>query len=192
MDSARAGFDAFDGVEIRLLGGGIVRAPAFTVAEAGRYLRMLNDLATAGDDASQDAVEELVVGFVQRFGLADIALHDLGLAVEDVDFGDMTAARAIDFSRLLYVACWDESMKKRSRAMIEWLDGAPTAFGLDADDTSPPDLFEIGRAFTEAFYLHIYGLAEGFCSRLATGTRATTWAVLQVPPQPTSAAGSPT
>ncbi len=192
MELDRAGLDAFDGVAIRLIGGRVLRVPCLTVAEAARYLRTLNELAEVDvdvDDAKpMQTIESFVAEFGERMRLGDVTLAEFGLYVEGVD-GSTTFDRLRALLETLTVASWSENVGERSRAQIRWLDGSPEVLGVDL---SPPDLFARGQELASAFYLHVYGLAQDFCSRLALGPPATTWAIADPRLVSTSAHGSRT
>jgi hypothetical protein len=186
VDEKRAGFEAFGGVEIRL-GERTLRPPAFTVAETSRWLHMLDSLAAEGVDPvdALHTIEASVREFGERIGLGDVPLRDLGVE-HPATFGE-----AIALLDLLHDAQWHESIVKRSMAQVKWLDQAPAFFDVDADALDAPALFEMGAVFATDIYLHIYGLAQDFFSRLAVGPRATTW-TMDLPSPSTSAPGSPT
>jgi hypothetical protein len=180
----RSTLEAFDGVELRFLNGAVVRCPAFTVAEATHFIRLLARPAEAqeADDelGAADAVAAFVEAFVLRTGLGSVRLVDLGLAVdapngEPVEWGDLTLTDVMAMLEVLHDACWHDDLVKRSKAQVRWLDETPTTFGFDASDLTPAALFGFGHSLTSALYLHVYGLASGFCSRLAMSPRATTW-----------------
>lgn len=178
----RSAFESFDGVEIRLLGGEVVRCPAFTVSDAAHFIRLLAQSA----DGDSEVIVSFVEQFIERVALGGAKLTELGFELdhegEPVGLGDLTYDDGRALCELLRTACWAEDIKARSVAQVRWLDEAPATFGLDL--TEPEEVFAFGRDFCQAFYLHIYGLAEGFCSRLAETPKATTWRVLG--PEPTT------
>lgn len=185
MDRSQATFEAYDGVEL-YLGDRVVRTPAFTVAEAAHFLRMMDRLASGDGGTVEGFVEE----FVARAGLGDVRLADLAVACDGLEWGDLTANDAQALLRILNEACHDDDLVSRSRAQVRWLEEIPPTFGLGAD-MSPADVFQVGHRFAESYYLHMYGLASDFCSRLHRSPAVKTW-VLSGPSSSTSGAGTPT
>lgn len=170
VDRNQATFEAFDGVEIRLLNGRVVRSSALTVAEAVHYLRLIERVDA--DDLT--AVTEFVAEFPQRVGIQDEKLADLGLEVSGpgavpLSFGDLTVKDGLSLASLYAQSIQDGP--RAPKAQIRVLDEFPATFGLDAAVLAPSDVFDVARGFTEALYLHIYGLARDFCRHLTTSPR---------------------
>ena len=154
-----ATFEAYDGVELRLLNGRVVRCASLTVAEAVRYLRVLSLVET-----DPTAHERFIGEFPGRLGIEGERLVDLGLEVDGFAFGDLTYSAAVELVALQVAGAWATDVRARSRAQCEFLDRFPAAVGLAP--TSPAQVMAEGRRFTDAIYLMIYGLAEDFCSHL--------------------------
>lgn len=165
-------FDAYDGVEITLMGGRVLKVPAFTVREATSFIRTWSHIMN-GD---HEHIVGFAAAFVDRAGLRDVTLGELGAEFEGVECADLTVREAQELLEVLALASWDDDLKTRSNAQVRWLDEAPGALGLEVDE--PAELFEIGQAFARDYYLHMYGLASDFCSRLHTSPRVQAWRVM--------------
>lgn len=164
MENDQATFEAFDGVELRLLNGRTVRCPALTIREAARYLRVLGRLKK--EPAQHDV---FMAEFPERIGLLEVPLADLGLAValpdgSQVKFGLLTVADAFAMLEVLGTALADPFAEESSLAKIRVLDEFPVTLGVELKE--PYEVFALGRAFAESFYLMIYGLAADFLVHL--------------------------
>ena len=164
MDKNRATFEAYDGVELRLLNGRVVRCPALTVAEAAHFLRM----GARVEDGDYSGVDEFVAAFPVRIGVLKERLVDLGLVVEGpagpLAFGDLTLEDGLALARLYGEAVADAKDARSSKAKVRVLDEWPATFGFTAG--TPGEVFQVARSFAEALYLHVYGLAKDFLDHL--------------------------
>lgn len=182
MDRSQATYEAFDGVELRLLNGRVVRCSALTVKEAVHYLRLLSLIKEAaeseGDDdvalvAAAGAHDDLVSGFPDRIGILEERLVDLGLEVEGPDgallFGDLTLKDAFEMVGILATALSDAYSAESSKAKVRILDELPLTLGVDG--LGPAEVFALGRTFGKGLYLLVYDLAEDFCQHLTLSPR---------------------
>lgn len=136
-------------------------------------------------DGEHERIEEFVRSFVERVGLGSVTLGELGV---ESSCGSLTLQDVHALLGVLYAASWAEDERERSRAQVRWLDEAPG--WLNTDETNPAKLFEAGQSFARDYYLHMYGLASDFCSRLHLSPRVETWEVRGA--SQTLAAGTPT
>ena len=176
----RATFEAFDGVELRFLGGVVRKCAALTVAEAAHYLR-LEARVNEGDLA---AMRQFAAEFPDRIGMLDVRLTDTGLEVvgpggAPLSFGDLTVADGLELSEIVAEAVGRD--RRAPKAQVRILDEFPATFGLDARTLTPADVFEVARAFTEALYLHIYGLAKDFYGHLSRSPRVEVMTMTRAP-----------
>lgn len=184
MDRNKATYEAYDGVELRLLNGVVVRCAALTVEEAVRYLRLLSSIKEAVESEEEDvfaavfvaaaaAHEDLVSGFPGRLGILGERLVDIGLEVEGPDgmlaFGDLTLEDALAMVHILGVALSDAYSAESSKAKVRILDELPPTLGVDG--LGPAEVFALGRTFGKSLYLLIYDLAEDFCRHLTLSPR---------------------
>lgn len=159
MDRSQATYEAYDGVELQLLNGRVVRCDALTVAEAVHYLRLL---ASIGEDP--DAHDTLMSEFPERIGILDVQLADIGLEVEGIELGDLTLKDGFEMVGILATALGDAFSVESSKAKVRVLDEFPVTFGVEG--LKPPEVFTLARTFAERLYLLIYGLAQDFCQHL--------------------------
>lgn len=203
MDRGQAAFDAFDGLRIALIGGRVVHAPAFTVADASHFIRLLADLhgamvADADGPWTLDDVHEIHTlmhrtssEVADRLGLLDAKLVEIGLEVDGVEWGDLTASDLQAMLGILNAACHHPDVGEQAANQMRWLDEATETFGLDPRALSASELFEVGRSIARTYYRHMYGLASDFRSRLHQSPMVKTWTLVGREAL-TSAAGSPT
>lgn len=159
MENSDATFEAFDGVELRLLNGRVVRCDALTVREAVRYLRMLSKIAE--DPTAHDG---FLHEFSVRVGLLEVQLCDLGLTVEGVNVGALTVAQGLDLADVVTAAAGPTYAKATAEAQVRILDEFPGALGISG---STEDVFAGARAFVQALYEKLYGMARDFSGHLA-------------------------
>ena len=169
MDRSQATFEAYDGVELRLLNERVVQCPPLTVAEAVRYLRMLSRV-------SEDfgAHYAFMAEFPERIGIAEIPLGDLGFVMPspvagapDLDGNGLTVTASLALLEVLAKAEQGDQ-----DAIADFFDRFPPAIGVEPADLSPPaQVFECGRVFAEHAYTLIYGLASDFLTHLTTSPR---------------------
>lgn len=186
MNRDQASFDAVDGVELHLLNGQTVRCPALTVKEALRYLRLF-----AGAEGNPSNHDEILRSFPERIGIMDVRLVDIGLEAEGPDgplsFGNLTVQAAFDLLDILGVAMGEDYASVAvAEAQVRILDEFPETLGIQSE--RPTEVFGGARAFAEAFYLRIYGLAQDFCGHL-TASPPVLVMTIRAPsssPQPTS------
>lgn len=181
----RATFEAYDGVEIVLVGGEVVKFPALTITESARFLRIWAKII----EGQHDLVGVFVHEFVERLGLGHVTLAELDVEVEGTECGALTVSDAQDLCGVLHEASWSEDDRARANAQVRWLDEAPGKLGTDTTDRET--LFELGQSFVSVYYLHMYGLARDFCSRLHASPRVKTWVVIGKTETSISAAGTP-
>lgn len=187
MDLDRAAADAFTDVAIRLMGGRVVAAPPLTVSEAARFAGLLDALSDPDMEERGRSLGSFVREFLARVGLLDATLAELALE-DTVADSALPCSDACDLLDLLDRASWSDDIIERSRAQTDWLGRAPDVLGVSGD-LPAGELFAAGQAFARSFYLHVYGLADDFCSRLATGPVAQTWEIRA--PASTTAPPSP-
>ena len=161
----QATLDSYDGVELRFLNGVTRKCAPLTVAQAAHYLRLESQIR----DGELAAVRAFVLEFVEHVGAGDVRLVDLGLEVEGaaLSFGDMTVREGLALTELVATATGDDA--KAARAQVQTLDKFPRALGFIVP--TPAEVFEVARAFTDALYLHIYGLASDFSDHLTRSPR---------------------
>ncbi len=177
MQRSQATFDAFDSVELQLLNGRVVHCDALTVQEAVRYLRHLS--GAVGGDLSR--VDLLLREFPARVGLTEVPVVDLGLEIEGLDvspklllgspLGEPPAALRRAFANAVAELA-DTDVLKQAQAQLYLLRLAPPALGLRGRPLV--EVFEGARDFTSALYLHLFGLAQDFCSLLTRSPRVRT------------------
>lgn len=167
MERSDATFGAYDGLELRLLGGQVVRVPDLTIAEAARFLRLLAAIESDGrtELERQEAHERFLAEFVPRAGISDVSLFALGMALElpggMVARGeDISVARALQLTELLQAAC----QRSGWGAQSEFLDVFPPVLG--SDGLRPPEVFQLGHQFAQHVYELLYGFARPFLSHL--------------------------
>lgn len=155
MDRRHGTFDAYDGVRLRL-GTKTITVPAFTVTEAVRYLRMLDDVG-AGD---LGAHYRFLTSFTERARLGPVPLSDLGLErAGRVRCGPMPLADALRILETL----GSSGGRSAWRAQASFLDD----FGPYVDgDPTPAEVFEAGGVFAAQVYAVVYGLAQRFLRSL--------------------------
>lgn len=175
-----ATFEAYDGVELRLLNGRVVRCPALTVREAVRYLRLLSRAAT---DAEAHA--DFMAEFPARMGITGERLADLGLEVEGLDLGALSFRDGVRLANVLAVASYHMDSRKRARAQLAFLRLFPRKLGLDGSRLEPAHVYALGRRFSDGMYQHIYGLAQDFCSLLTSGPAVRTMVLTGAQPTAT-------
>lgn len=163
MDHSRATYEAYDGVELRLLNGRIARCPALTVQEASHYLRLL---AGVGEDPS--AYDIFLSEFPGRIGILDERITDLGLELaapngRPVEFGDLTLKDALALIDVIATALDDAFSVESSEAKVRILDELPLTLGVDAN---AGEVFTLARTFAEQLYLLMNGLAQDFLQHL--------------------------
>lgn len=193
----QATLDSYDGVELRFLNGVVRKCKPFTVAEAAHYFRLEARIR----DGELAAAPAFAAEFVERVGMLDVRLADIGLEVEGhvLEFGGLSVADGIALADIVADA-QGADLRKAPRAQVRILDEVPAMFGLAVPQMrplvrrgwwarvlrrrprivatrpvggpEPGEVFEIARAFTEALYLHIYGLAKDFCGHLSRSPRA--------------------
>jgi len=166
VDRSQATYEAFDGVELRLLNERVVRCKALGVGEAIRYLRLLGSV-------SEDfqAHHTFMGEFPERIGIIEVPLRDLGFSMEaprgeELDGGELTVQAALGFLELLSNA---ENGDPHSQA--DFMDRFPSAVGFDSSSVIPSEVFDAGRVFAERVYELIYGLASDFSTHLTTSPR---------------------
>jgi len=162
MDRSRATYEAFDGVELRLLGGQVVRVPAFEVHEAIHFLRLF--AAIEGGD--QAAHRQFVAEFPARARLLTVPLSALGFAL-DVGEGEVRRCEQVTVADALALLALLEAAGDQSgwRAQAQFLDRFAAAVALPKG-MPPGDAFTLGHAFREECYHALYGLARDFLSHL--------------------------
>ena len=165
MDRNQATYEAFDGVEIRLLDGHVVRTASLTVEEAVRYLRLQSNA-----DFDVAAAHEFLRDFPARMGVTETPLSAFGLVVEDVADGHrcaaLTVAQGLELLELLGKAQQETGYQEQA----DFLEQFPKLTGLLGDDVW--ETFRLGHAFAEAYYLAIFGFARDFLSHLRSSPRA--------------------
>lgn len=164
MENSEATYEAFDGVELHLRNGRIVRSDPLTVQEAVRYLRLLTKLA---DDAT--CHEEFIDTFPARIGLLDVPLADLGLEVDGVvGYGTLDVQGAISLAGLVTTAAGPTFERATANAQAKILDEFPETLGVDG---TAVEVFAVARAFTQALYEKLYGMARDFLAHLTHGPK---------------------
>ena len=160
MERSEATFAAYDAVEITTADGTVVRAPALSVAEAARFLRLMAKVRS-GDAAAH---AELVATLPGRLGVASLPISSLGVTVtlpDEVACPDLTVADALAFAGVVERAGEPDGWA----AQVEILDRVPSWFP-DAD-ISPSGVFSLAREFAGGVYGAMYGMADSFFGRLA-------------------------
>jgi hypothetical protein len=172
VDRSHGAFEAFDGVLIHLVDGRTLRAAPFTVEEAMRWYRLRASVQQGG---GMPDGPELLNGLPARLGLEDERLEDvrlvqvgaraaLALDVEEpwsqLTFGDLTFGEAVKLAQLYVTATADPHAPESSRAKVQVLASFKSSLGLATPTAA--EVFHCARAFTQAIYHHIYGLASDF------------------------------
>lgn len=178
MERSQATFEAFDGVELHLLNGRVVRCDALTVQEAVRYLRLLS--GAVGGDLSR--VDVLLREFPARVGLTEVPVVDLGLEVDGLDRispklllgSPIEGRRGSGAFRIANAVTelGEADVLAQAQAQLYLLRLVPPALGVKG--RAPFEVFEAARGFTSALYLHLFGLAQDFCSLLTASPPART------------------
>lgn len=179
---SRATFEAFDGVEVTLIGGRVLNVPAFTLSEATAYVRMWSKIT----DGDARLITSFVDAFVERAGLEDATLAELGVEAEGCE--DLTAREVGALVGALSRASWADDERERSAAQLEWLTLAPKTFGVE----DRAELAALGQRLARDYYVAMYGLSSDFCSRLHLGPEMKAWVVLGHEKSKASTAGTPT
>lgn len=177
MASVEATYRTLEDIELRLLNGRVVYTPALSIAEAKRLLRSLTEI---GENPA--AHVEIIQTFPQRTGLTDERLVDLGFEVEGLEFGELTLGDALAMAEIYGTAAADAYAAESSRAKVRVLDEFPVTFGLDAERSTPAEVFGLARTFVETLYLLVYGLAQDF-SRALTASPPVRALELRAPSQ---------
>lgn len=162
MERCEGAFSAYDGTELKLADGRVVRVPPFTVAEAASYLRLLSKV----QDGSVEAHETFLATFPARAAVQDVPLSAFAFEVEIPGAGvrapDLTVAQALALAdtvgRAMQVDGW--------RAQAEVLDRIPVVLALEG--AGPAEVFSAARLFATEVYALIYGLAESFFGHLVS------------------------
>jgi len=167
MDRNRATYEAFDGVELRLLDGHVVRCPALSVAEAIHYLRLLSET-----DYDVDAAHAFLNEFPARVGIADVPLSALGFEIDGVPGGhhawDVTVSQGLALLELLGVA---QRPHEWTGALAKFMEAFPKATGISTED--PWEMNRLGSVFAAAYYEAVLnGFARSFLSHLRSSPRA--------------------
>lgn len=163
-DFSQAAFESYDGVRLRLETGYVIETKPFTVSEAVHFLRLI-DGATEDPSRHTQFFDE----FPARMGITGAKLADLGLVVPPLDMGDLKYPAAVAFEQMLADATLEMDLRARSKAQLRFLETFPKAFGESFPECTPAEVFALGQRFVQAFYLLIYGLAQGFCYHLIPG-----------------------
>ena len=166
MDRSQATYEAYDGVELRLLNERVVRCEAMEVAEAIRYLRLLSRVSE-----HFEAHHAFMAEFPERIGIADVPLRDLGLSIEcplggELDGGEVTVRDSLKLLRILVAA-----ENGDPGAQSDFLDKFPAALSADLSSIHPAEVFEFGRLFAQEVYSLLYGLASDFLTHLIASPR---------------------
>lgn len=190
MDRDLATYEAFDGVELRLSSGRVVKSAALTVAEAVRFARppiTEEGLDVDGKltEAALRTVGDHLAAFCARIGIADVPLSELGLEqVDDIALGATTVARGLEIACRQSIAGSVPDTVEGATAM-EWiLDEVPAEFGLDA---SAAEVFHVARRVRVALYRHMDWLLRRFFAVLTTSPEVRT---MQIRAAPNSTQGS--
>ncbi len=166
MDRSQATYEAYDGVELRLLNERVVRCERVEVAEAIRYLRLLSRVSE-----HFEAHHIFMAEFPERIGIADVPLGDLGFSIEsplggELDGGSLTVRGSLKLLRILM-----EAENGEPRAQSDFLDKFPAALSADLSTIHPAEIFEFGRTFAQEVYSLLYGLASDFLTHLTASPR---------------------
>ena len=162
MERSEATYESYDGVTFELEGGFVIRCDVLSVSEALRFLRMMESVATDFSVHYQFMQE-----FPARLELAEVSLADLGVTLDGprgpLALEDVTVRQATGLGRLL-----GDAERGDPNAQYDFLDRLPAALGIDPDQLSPFDVFELGRALDQQVYSVIYGIASRFWWDLTT------------------------
>ena len=162
MERSQATFEAYDGVELKLQDGRVVRVPPFTVGEAASYLRLLSQVK----DGSLEAHETFLATFPARAAIQDVPLVAFGFEVEIPGIGrrvpELTVAQAVALADTVARAMEADGW----RAQSEVLDRIPAVMGLS--EPTPAEVFLAARLFAREVYTLLYGLAESFFGHLVS------------------------
>ncbi len=172
MDRSQATYEAYDGVELRLHDGNVIRCEPLSVSEAIHFMRLL---AEAVDDTRVHY--EFLREFVPRIGFSGIKLVSLGLVIEltqedadiEVDLGDfseLAPGTTVEEALGICEALW--KAQDEGDAWEFW-EKMPPLFGVDPRDADAAAAFAAGRAFVLIFYRHLYGLVSDFLRHLTAG-----------------------
>ncbi len=172
MERSQATYEAYDGVELRLHDGKVIRCDPLSVAEAIHFMRLL---AGAVDDTRVH--HEFLREFVPRIGLAETKLVALGLTIElgqedadvEVDlaeYSELAPGTTVEEALGICEALWKAQDEGDA---WEFLEKLPPLFGVDPQHAHAAEAFAAGRAFVLIFYRHLYGLASDFLRHLAAG-----------------------
>lgn len=208
MDRSQAAFEAFDGIEIELAGGRVLRVPAFSLAEAMRYIRKAGRVFRIREELTEDAPPPEVRAFYQeqdslvrelagRIDLTAATLDEIGFTYDApggsaLSWGDLTAEDMLAMCAIVLDAALAADPGDQAVAQLRWLDEAPSTFGLDAEAVTPAETLQWGWKMAEGFYHHLYGLASDFYFRLHQTPMVEAWRILGPSETSTSADGAAT
>lgn len=162
-------FEAYDGVELRLLHGRVARFPALTTAEALRFARppIAVDEDGMATEEGMFAIGDHFREFCERIELADVPLSDIALdGIGGIDFGHMTVSRGIDVAVQQSIASDMPDTLEGAQAVQWLLDEVPAELSLEAGEPAA-EVFRAARALRIALYRHLDWLLRRFLAVLA-------------------------
>lgn len=173
MDRSKATYEAFDGVELRLLNDRVVRCPPIGVGEAVRYLRLMSRIVE-----DFEAHHQFMTEFPERISIANVPLADLGFSMKAPDGADVDASLTLRTVLDLLHKLSDAGAGDPG-AQADFLDDFLPAIGLENEAFTPAEVFEFGRLFAQEVYALVYGLASDFSAHLATSPRGQVTMILE-------------
>lgn len=168
MDRDEPIFEAYDGVELRLADGNVVKSPALTVTEAVQFTRppIAVDEDGLATEAGFRAIGEHFRAFCERVGIVDVPLGSLGLdGVDDIDLSTVPVRVGLEVAIRQSMASDMPDTVAGAEAVGWLLDEVPAEFGLD---DPPVDVaFDVARRVRIALYRHLDWLLRRFFAVLA-------------------------
>ncbi len=188
MDRSKATYEAYDGVELRLLNGRVVHCAPLEVVEAVRWLRLLSRV----DEGDFESHYTFLAEFPGRIGIDAVPLGDLGFSMTGPGDVELTADAMNVTAALGLVEMLAQAEGGDPNAQANFLDNFPGAIGADPEIMTPAGVFELGRAFAEQVYSLVYGLASDFSTHQTASPRSLVMTLERVRPTTMSTPGSTT
>ena len=160
MERSEATYQSYGGVKFTLDGGYVVRCGVLTVAEALRFLEMMESV-----ESDFSVHYQFMQEFPCRLGLAEESLAALGVTLDGpsgpVALEDVTVRQATGLGRLL-----GDAERGDPNAQYDYLDRLPSVLAIEPDRLSPFETFELGRTLDQQVYSLMYGIARDFWPHL--------------------------
>lgn len=192
MDRDGPIYEAYDGVELRLLNGRVAKCSALTVREAVHFTRapVAVDEDGTATEAGMLAIAHHFAAFCERIGLIDVPLADIALdGVDDIEFGHLAVRQALQIAHHQSLASDLPNTVAGAESVAWLLDEIPAEFGL----ADPPvaEVFMLARRIRVALYRHLDWLLRRFFTVLATSPGVRTLEMKRAPRAPIPPGASP-